>query len=155
MATVPSPVAAWKANKPAPTAPRPAVLTGGTSTDGSLVLVVEDDPENSTLAGKMLQSLGYRAAFAADGVAAVQTFVPGKFSAILMDVVMPRLNGLEATQKIREVEAGSRVPIIALTANVMPGDRELCLAAGMDGFLVKPYKRVELAAVLANVTQIS
>ena len=117
---------------------------------GNLVLVVEDDQDNSTLAGKMLQSLGYRAEFAADGAEAVQAFVPGKFSAILMDVVMPRLNGLEATKKIRQVESGSRVPIIALTANVMPGDRELCLAAGMDDFLVKPFKRAELAAKLSS-----
>jgi len=155
MAAVPSPVAAWKATNPARTEPRPSVQTGGPPTEGKLVLVVEDDQENSTLAGKMLQSLGYRAEFAADGAAAVQAFMPGKFSAILMDVVMPRLNGLEATKKIRQVESGSRVPIIALTANVMPGDRELCLAAGMDDFLVKPFKRVELATVLASVIQIS
>jgi CheY-like chemotaxis protein len=67
------------------------------------------------------------------------------------------MDGLEATKKIREIEepTGSHVPIIALTANVMPGDRERCLAAGMDDFLSKPFKRAELAAVLARATQIS
>ena len=118
---------------------------------GALALVVEDDPENSTTAGKMLQSLGYRAEFAADGAEAVEAFVPGKYFAILMDVVMPVMDGLDATKKIREIEAksGSHVPIIALTANVMPGGSEQCLAAGMDDFLTKPFKRAELAAKLA------
>ena len=123
--------------KPAPPAAAPA-------------LVVEDDPNSSTLAGKMLQRLGYRAEFAADGAEAVRSFVPGKFSAILMDMARPVMDGLEATRKIREIEAGAggHVPIIALTANVMPGDRERCLAAGMDDFLPKPFKRDQLAAML-------
>lgn len=68
-----------------------------------MVLVVEDDPENSTIVGKMLQSLGYRAEFAANGVEAVSAFVPGKYFAILMDVVMPGMNGVEDKQKIQEV----------------------------------------------------
>ena len=118
------------------------------------VLVVEDDPENRMLAGKMLRSLGYRAEFAADGGAAVEAFVPGKYVAILMDVVMPGMSGMEATRKIRQLEAksGSHVPIITLTANVMPGDRDQYLAAGMDEFLSKPFKRGELASVLARET---
>jgi len=101
------------------------------------------------LAGKHLQSLGCRAEFAANGAEAVKAFEPGKFSAILMDMAMPVMNGLEATKIIREHESGSRVPIIALTANVMRGDRERCLAAGMDDFLGKPFRKDELAAKLA------
>ena len=122
----------------------------------SLVLVVEDDPSSSMLAGKMLESLGYRAEFAADGAEAIQAFVPGKYLAILMDMAMPLMDGLEATKKIRELEAtgGCRVPIIAFTANVMHGEREQYLAAGMDGSLSKPFKRAELAAKLACVAQI-
>jgi CheY-like chemotaxis protein len=116
---------------------------------GNLVLVVEDDPDNSKLTGKMLQRLGCRAEFAAHGAEAVEAFVPGKYFAILMDMRMPVMDGLAATRKIRELESGSRVPIIALTANVMPGDRERCLAAGMDDFLSKPFKKAELAAKLA------
>ena len=123
---------------------------------GDLALVVDDDMNSRTLAGKILQGFGYRAEFAADGAEAVKAFLPGKFSAILMDMAMPVMDGLEATKKIREIEkTGSRVRIIAITANVMPGDRERCLAAGMDDFLSKPFKRAELATVLASATQIS
>ena len=145
LASVPSHISDREGTKPALTEHRPPVQTGGTPPEGNLVLVVEDDQENSTLAGKMLQSLGYRAEFAAHGGEAVQAFETGKYFAILMDVVMPVMNGLEATRKIRERETGSRIPIIALTANAMPGDRERCLAAGMDDFLSKPFKRDELA----------
>ncbi len=118
-----------------------------------LVLVVDDEPNSRVLAGKMLQRLGCRAEFAANGAEAVAAFLPGKFSAILMDMAMPVMDGLEATRKIREAEAAAdgRVPIIALTANVMPGDRENCLAAGMDDFLAKPFKRESLAAKLFRV----
>ncbi|MEI6279182.1 MAG: ATP-binding protein, partial [Verrucomicrobiae bacterium] len=121
--------------------------------EGKLVLVVDDDQASSVIAGKMLQSLGFRAEFAANGVKALKAFVPGKFSAILMDMAMPVMDGLVATRKIREVEATAKghVPIIAFTANVMPDDRERCLAAGMDDFLAKPFKKAELAAKLACV----
>jgi len=120
------------------------------------VLVVEDDPPNSELAGKMLASLGYQAEFAFNGVEAVAAFAPGKFSAILMDMQMPVMDGLEATAKIRAIEAsaGGHVPIIALTANVMPGDSGRCLAAGMDDFLSKPFKRAGLAEKLSGASKI-
>ena len=115
--------------------------------DGGPVLVVEDDRENSFLAGKILEALGHRAEFASNGREAVQAFAPGKFSAILMDMHMPVMDGLTATRRIRELEAGagSHVPIIALTANVMPGDSERCFAAGMDAYLGKPFKKADLA----------
>lgn len=117
-----------------------------------LVLVVEDEPTNSALAGKMLEVIGYRAAFASDGQAAVEMFAPGKYHAILMDMQMPVVDGLEATKKIREIErlAGGHVRIIALTANVLPGDRERCLAGGMDDFLTKPFTKRDLEAKLAG-----
>ena len=124
---------------------------------GHLALVVEDDNASGVVGVKMLQNLGYQAEFVADGAKAVEAFVPGKYSVILMDVAMPVMDGLVATEKIREIEASTEfhVPIIAFTANVLPGDRERCLAAGMDDFLAKPFKRAELAAVLARVTQLS
>ena len=119
---------------------------------GSLVLVVEDDVICRLLAGKMLKTIGWRAEFAPDGQAAIEAFAHGKFSAIFMDMQMPVMDGITATKIIRETEAdtGLRVPIIALTANVMPGDRERCLAAGMDDFLSKPFNRDQIAACLAS-----
>ncbi|MGZ0709086.1 transporter substrate-binding domain-containing protein [Coraliomargarita sp. W4R53] len=153
MTAVPFPISNGDSYTSAQTQPRPPIQTSGPPAVGKLVLVVEDDYENSTLAGKMLQSLGYHAEFAADGAKAVQAFEPEKYFAILMDLVMPRLNGVEATKKIRELEAtaGWHVPIIALTANVTPADRELCRAAGMNDFLTKPFKRAELASALASI----
>lgn len=114
------------------------------------VLVVEDDPYNSSLAGKMLSALHYRAEFAFHGEQALQAYASGKFSAILMDMQMPVMDGLEATRKIRETEriSGAHIPIIALTANVMPGDHDRCLAAGMDDFLSKPFNKQTLAEKL-------
>jgi PAS domain S-box-containing protein len=122
-------------------------------TSGGLVLVVEDDPTSRMVAGKMLQRLGYCTEFSADGAAAVEAFAPAKYVAILMDMAMPVMDGPAATRTIRELEAqsGTHVPIIALTANVMPGDRERCLAAGMDEFLSKPINWAELATMLARV----
>ncbi|MGZ0655496.1 transporter substrate-binding domain-containing protein [Coraliomargarita sp. W4R72] len=153
MTAIPFPISNGDSYTSAQTQPRPPIQTSGPPAVGKLVLVVEDDYENSTLAGKMLQSLGYHAEFAADGAKAVQAFEPEKYFAILMDLVMPRLNGVEATKKIRELEAtaGWHVPIIALTANVTPADRELCRAAGMNDFLTKPFKRAELASALASI----
>ncbi len=117
------------------------------------VLVVEDDKNNRMLAGKMLQMLGYQVEFAADGAEALAAFAPGKYSVILMDIQMPVMNGIEATGKIRELESGTHVPIVALTAKVMPGDRERCLDAGMDDFLSKPFKKAELASKLAGIAR--
>jgi len=118
----------------------------------ALVLIVDDDKPSRTIAGRMLQSLGYRVQVATDGASALKEFVPGKFVAILLDLAMPVMDGLETTGKIRAMEAGTaeRVAIIAFTANVMPGDRERCLAAGMDDYLSKPCKMNDLAAMLAH-----
>lgn len=114
------------------------------------VLVVDDDQYSCVVAGKMLELLGYRADFASNGAEAVNAFLPGKFSVILMDVTMPLIDGLNATKMIRRIEtlAGGHVPIIAMTANVIPGDRERCLAAGMDEFLSKPFHKADLAEKL-------
>lgn len=136
-------------------APEPGALSPGVppqlASTEEMVLVVDDDAASGVVAVKMLQNLGYRADFVGNGAEAVATFVPGKYSAILMDIAMPVMDGLAATRKIREIEGptGHYVPIIAFTANVMPGDRERCLAASMDDFLAKPFKKDELAAKLA------
>ena len=135
-----------------PVTPTPGPLDPAPPT-AVLVLVIDDDKPSSTIAGKMLQHLGYRVQFAADGVTALKVFAPGKFAAILMDLAMPVMDGLETARAIRELEASAadRVAIIAFTANAMPGDREICLSAGMDDYLTKPCKMSDLAASLAHI----
>lgn len=120
------------------------------------VLIVEDDRVSSALAGRVVSLLGYDVEFAYDGGEAVAVFHPGKYAAILMDMQMPSVDGIEATAKIRKIEkeaAAPRVPIIALTANAMSGDRERCIAAGMDDFLTKPFEKETLRRKLAGLKQ--
>lgn len=120
------------------------------------ILVAEDDRVSAILTKKILYALGLKSDLVPDGRKALDAFVPGKYSAILMDMQMPVMDGIEATLQIREVEktAGGteRTRIIALTANVMPGDRERCLAAGMDDFISKPFSKKELAEKLLYTT---
>ncbi|MFZ4774081.1 MAG: PAS domain S-box protein [Terrimicrobiaceae bacterium] len=137
-------------NSPAVRTQAPRSAAPDVSNFDGLVLVVEDDRVNSKLAGKFLRSLGCRVELVSNGQEAVEACVKEKFFAVFMDMQMPVMDGIQATKAIRLQENGNgRVPIIALTANVMPGDRELCLAAGMDGFLTKPFNKAEFAAALA------
>ncbi len=118
------------------------------------ILVAEDHDTNRRLAMLMLEGLGHRADFVNNGSEAVQIWEQVGYDVILMDCRMPEMDGFEATRRIREREAAraaptsGRVRIIALTANALKGDRELCLAAGMDGFISKPYTKQHLAAAL-------
>jgi PAS domain S-box-containing protein len=115
------------------------------------VLVVEDNYVNQRLIVKLLNNRGHKTAVANDGVEALRVLESNsEFDVILMDMQMPRLSGLETTAVIRksEVSTGQHIPIIALTANVLKGDREKCLAAGMDDYLTKPINREELFATL-------
>ena len=114
------------------------------------VLVAEDNSVNRKVVGRMLENLGHRATMVADGLAAVEAATQQPLNVILMDVQMPGLDGLQATARIREVEraTGGHVLIIALTAHAMQGDRERCLAAGMDDYLSKPIKLADLADIL-------
>jgi signal transduction histidine kinase/DNA-binding NarL/FixJ family response regulator len=114
------------------------------------ILVAEDSEVNQVLAVAMLDNLGHETVIAADGEAALRALVRETFDAVLMDVQMPVLSGLEATRRFRETEtiSGARLPIIAMTANAMQGDREACLEAGMDGYLAKPIRRQQLAEAL-------
>ncbi|MEI8387859.1 MAG: response regulator, partial [Verrucomicrobiota bacterium] len=142
---------------PAPSIPGPAVPVHSEpkAPAGDLILVVEDDKASGVIAVKMLQNLGHHVEFVTNGAEAIEAFSPGKYSAILMDVAMPLMDGLVATEKIREIEAatGFHVPIIAFTAQAMMGERERCLAAGMDEFLAKPFKKAELAAKIASISK--
>jgi signal transduction histidine kinase/DNA-binding response OmpR family regulator len=139
------------ANEPAE--PPSAAPTGG----GLSILVAEDNEINALLAHALLVKLGHRPTMAGSGHAAVEYWLAARaagvpFDRILMDLHMPGMDGLEATRRIRLFEAEDefpRTPIIALTANAAAEDREASLAAGMDGFIVKPLDRERLAAALA------
>jgi CheY-like chemotaxis protein/HPt (histidine-containing phosphotransfer) domain-containing protein len=98
----------------------------------------------------LLESLGYHCEIAQDGVEAVEMLThPHRFAAVLMDCRMPRLDGYDATRRVRQSEPErTRVPIIAMTASALEGERERCLAAGMDDFLTKPVGRAEVDAAL-------
>ena len=118
---------------------------------GPLVLLVEDNPVNREVAVGMLENLGYRTESAGNGMLALEAVSEAAYAAVLMDCQMPVMDGLTATGEIRRREArtgGARLAIIALTANAMEGNRERCLAAGMDDFLSKPFTQLELGAVL-------
>ena len=114
------------------------------------VLLAEDGATNQVLATKFLEVRGHAVTIANNGSEAVELSLRGDFDAILMDVQMPVMNGYEATGAIRkrEQQTGKRIPIIAMTANAMSGDREKCLAAGMDDYLSKPIRSQVLYEVL-------
>ena len=118
---------------------------------GPLILLVEDNPVNRDVAVGMLEGLGCRTHAVDNGWLAIEAVNESLYDAVLMDCQMPVMDGLTATAEMRRRELGSgaaRVPIIALTANAMDGDRERCLAAGMDDFLSKPFTQQQMAAVL-------
>jgi two-component system sensor histidine kinase/response regulator len=116
------------------------------------VLVAEDNPVNQRLAVRLLEKRGHRVQVAVNGREALQALDRDEFDLVLMDVQMPEMDGVEATAAIREKEKGSglHLPIIALTANAMKGDREKYLASGMDGYLAKPIRPLELDELLAS-----
>ncbi|QTN48545.1 response regulator [Ectopseudomonas mendocina] len=118
------------------------------SGDGQAVLLVEDNPVNQTVIEAMLRSLGYQVSLVGDGQQAVQSCSQQDYAAILMDCRLPLMDGYEATRQIRQLEQGRQVPIIALTANALQGDREACLEAGMNDYLAKPFKRADLQRIL-------
>ena len=116
------------------------------------VLIAEDNLVNQRLAVRLLEKRGHQVAVAATGLEALKALEKEQFDLVLMDVQMPEMDGLEATAAIREKEksTGLRQAIVALTAHAMKGDREKCLAAGMDGYLSKPIRPQELDHLLAS-----
>src|SRR5205085_1178334 len=116
------------------------------------LLLVEDNAVNQRLAIMQLQRLGYTVDAVTTGVAALEAVKKISYDLVLMDCQMPEMDGFEATRQIRKGEAGTRrhIPIVALTANAMEGDRRECLAAGMDDYLAKPLDIRLLAGVLRH-----
>lgn len=117
-------------------------------TDARRILVVEDNPVNQLVARGLLEALGYLADVADDGQAALEALEVGSYDLVLMDVQMPRMDGYAATRAIRAGETDTRLPVVAMTAAAVEGERERCMAAGMDDFLTKPVDPRALAAVL-------
>ena len=116
--------------------------------EGRKVLLVEDNPVNHTVIDAMLRGLGFDVSLATDGAQAIDCARNGLFAAILMDCRLPIVDGYEATRQIRQLPEYAQVPIIALTANALQGDRESCLRAGMNDYLSKPFKRMDLQQIL-------
>ena len=117
------------------------------------VLVAEDNTVNQRLVKRMLENLGASVEVADDGRAAVACVLANDYHVVLMDCFMPEMDGYEATAEIRKQQAergARRVPIIALTANALPADREKCLAAGMDDYLSKPVRKEDIQAALGR-----
>ncbi|MDZ3992985.1 ATP-binding protein [Pseudomonas sp. Teo4] len=121
---------------------------GSLGAEGERILLVEDNPVNQSVIEAMLRSLGLEVSVALDGVQAVDQVSQQRFAAVLMDCRLPRLDGYEATRRIRQLPDCDSLPIIALTANALQGDRERCMAAGMNDYLSKPFRRTELQRVL-------
>jgi PAS domain S-box-containing protein len=126
-------------------------LSDGRDANSSLsILLAEDNEVNQKVATRLLEKRGHRVTIAGNGQQALDALSEAQFDLVLMDVQMPEMDGLEATAALREKETttGRHQPVIAMTALVMKGDRERCLAAGMDGYLTKPIRPRELDEVL-------
>jgi signal transduction histidine kinase/CheY-like chemotaxis protein len=113
------------------------------------ILVVEDNIVNQRLAKRLIEKLGYQVDLASNGSEGITALSKGKYRLVLMDCQMPVMDGFEATRQIRRnTQPGQHIPIIAMTASAMPGDREQCLAAGMDDYVIKPVRFEELSAAI-------
>jgi GAF domain-containing protein/CheY-like chemotaxis protein len=135
----------------------PARRSGGARRPGApaarsdlRILLAEDNAVNQKLALRLLERMGFRADVVGDGAAAVAAVERGEYDVVLMDVQMPEVDGLEATRQIRDRFADRPIRIIGLTANAMAGDREACLAAGMDDYVSKPIRPDELETAIAR-----
>ena len=118
------------------------------------ILLVEDNAVNQQLALLLLQKIGYRADVAANGVEALEALERQPYDAVLMDVEMPEMDGLEATRRIHQRWPKDRRPhIVAVTANALQGERELCIQAGMDDYITKPIHIEELSGALTRVAR--
>ena len=129
--------------------------TENQATNGRRVLVAEDNRRNLRLAVRVLETFGLQVDTAVDGDQAARLVCENDYDLVLMDCLMPDVDGFEATRRIRrhEVATGAHIPIIALTANALPEDREACLVAGMDDFVTKPFTRHALLQAIERWLQ--
>ena len=133
--------------------PEAAPRLTGVHFSGEQVLLVEDNPITREVGTQMLRKRGLDVALAEDGLQAVRAIQTHDYDVVLMDIQMPGLDGYDATRAVREWELATgreRVPIIALTAHALPADRQKCLAAGMDDYVVKPYSTETVSTVIAR-----
>ncbi len=152
------PLIGVSASRPATAAPSPDATTTGESTlpepsPALPLLLAEDNPVNQKVASLMLRKLGYQVEVVANGAEALEALARRRYALVLMDVQMPVMDGYEAVRRLRAAENGvldPQVPVVALTAHAMAGDRERCLDAGMDDYLTKPIDVAKLAAVLVR-----
>jgi signal transduction histidine kinase/DNA-binding response OmpR family regulator len=134
---------------------RRAVEIAGHATSPMRILLTEDNVVNQKVALVLLQRLGYQADVAPNGLLAIEALEREPYDVALMDVEMPELDGMEATRRIRDRWPDRPLWIVAMTANAMAGDREACLAAGMNDYISKPIRPAELAAALERVPMAS
>ncbi|MBX9689977.1 MAG: response regulator [Candidatus Obscuribacterales bacterium] len=120
--------------------------------ESSLILVAEDNPVNQKVALLQLKNLGFNGHAVANGQEAVDAVITGNYALVLMDCQMPEMNGFLATKEIRkhELQHGRRIPVVAMTAHAMDGDRERCISAGMDDYISKPVDAKKLQSVLSK-----
>ena len=141
-----------EAPKPATAPVKPTLDPGMAARHPLRVLLAEDNVVNQKLAMRLLQQMGYRADLASNGIEAIECVERQIYDVVLMDVQMPEMDGLEASRQItRRWPAAERPRIIAMTANAMQGDREMCIAAGMDDYVTKPIRVDQLVEALQNV----
>lgn len=120
------------------------------ATSGLRILLAEDNVVNQRLADKMLTRQGHSVVIVNNGMEALESFKSENFDMILMDIQMPVMDGVQATHLIRQTEGGQKIPIIAMTAHAMTGDKEKYIACGMNGYLTKPFRKKELIELIAQ-----
>ncbi|GAA0592525.1 response regulator [Caenispirillum bisanense] len=146
-------VVSGRASAPPEAATEPSLMPAPVEADCRLrILVAEDNPVNQQVAQRILERLGHHVDVAANGLEAVEAVCALPYDLVFMDMQMPELDGLAATRRIRALEtAVAAIPIVAMTANALPSDRERCLEAGMNDYVSKPINAMRLAEVIARV----